>query len=861
MNGADERTLALRAAILPGEALDSWLEALARRNGVPLGRLLPTLGIPTDAHPDRRTLIGGTDPALLRRIERQAGLATGRLDQATLSRYSTIGWSVLPGSRYCPSCLNHNGGRWLLRWRLCWVFACTHHQLLLPDRCPGCQQLPRHHLPTRAGLHRPGTCPNPIGAGRLCGTDLSLAPARPLPTLPGAKQDQAWIDAHLQLLEAGATEQVRALADLHLLADWIAAHAGHDDYARFGPEAMHALTDARTKRAAHQPIAHKFTDPLLTGSTVNLALGLLTEQDRHLLAAQLRRLLTRPTPAGATRPAPALSRRRRWLGLALTQRWSALSPGQQARMLHALDPQLAPTDRLRYRSTATLARMPHDSAADLGRSRHVPQLLWAPWTVRMLPTSGFDPDALRAALSTLVLLPGRSERALTTIAAELHPHQRALATNTLRRLLDLGYPDVLVALTRLADYLDQHGARIDYQRRRALIDENLLSTTQWLQLCRDAVAHPGQQRRYLDARRYLFTLLTGANLNDPCHPLAFQDPADRTKQINFATTLSSQLRTALHRHAADHLHRLKIEEPLTWAPPTDICTDLHLPGRDPDDIDADLVHALVIERGMGPAAAARHLATSIEHIRLVLANAPRPRPADAAATPPGWRREQQASILLTKEFFEREYLTAGKRLRDIQAETGFCRTTLARYAKNAGIPLIDPNAYHHIDRAWLIDQYTNQHRSFPQIAAELGMTETTVAAAARRNGIVPRAPGVASHPDLITKLDPAIAPDIRSAVEGQLRGWQRLRRFQQVMGYPSLTSAGKDIDVHPGTLVHQLHRLERDVGGQLLHRATSATPMRPTDRGAALLRELCKPGIRALLERHGMPPTRKTTKR
>lgn len=627
---------------------------------------------------------------------------------------------------------------------------------------------------------------------------------------------------------------------------------------------MHALSDARAKRAAHAPVQHAFTDPLLTGATVSLALDLLTGQDPQLIAAQLRRLLTRPSATGTPStliPLKAVSPRRRWLGLGSARWWSALTTGQQARMLHAVDQHLAPLERLRYRSATADARMPQDSAADLGRLRHVPQLLWAPWAVRMLPAGGFDPDALRATLSTCLLLPGRREHALASVAAALHPHQRALATNTLRRLLDRGYPDVLVALTRLADYLDQHGSPIDYHRRRALIDANLISNAQWLHLCRDAVVHPGQQRRFLDARRYLFTLLTGADLNDPYHALAFHGPADRTKQIDFAATLSSPLRSALHRHAADHLRRLGIDEPLTWAPPTDICADLRLPGRDPDDIDVDLVRALVLEGGVTPASAARRLSTTIEHIRLVLAGVPRPRPRDVAAAPAGWRREQQASVLLTKEFFEREYLTAGKPLRDIQADTGFCRTTLARYAKNAGITLNDPTAYKQIDPGWLTDQYTNQHRSFPQIAAELGMTETTVMAAARRCGIASRSPGVVSHPDMITELDPAIAPDIRRAAEGQLRGWQRLRRFQQAMAHDSLTIASQHIDAHVSTLISQFRRLERDVGGQLYQRATVTNPMRPTERGAALLHELRKPDIRALLDQRGQPPARKTPDR
>ena len=38
------RTLPLRVPIVPGEALDSWLEALARRHQVTVGTLITALG-------------------------------------------------------------------------------------------------------------------------------------------------------------------------------------------------------------------------------------------------------------------------------------------------------------------------------------------------------------------------------------------------------------------------------------------------------------------------------------------------------------------------------------------------------------------------------------------------------------------------------------------------------------------------------------------------------------------------------------------------------------------------------------------------------------------------------------------------
>ena len=45
------RTLPLRVPIVPGEALDSWLEALARRHQVTVGMLTTALGWPVPATP------------------------------------------------------------------------------------------------------------------------------------------------------------------------------------------------------------------------------------------------------------------------------------------------------------------------------------------------------------------------------------------------------------------------------------------------------------------------------------------------------------------------------------------------------------------------------------------------------------------------------------------------------------------------------------------------------------------------------------------------------------------------------------------------------------------------------------------
>jgi hypothetical protein len=249
--------------------------------------------------------------------------------------------------------------------------------------------------------------------------------------------------------------------------------------------------------------------------------------------------------------------------------------------------------------------------------------------------------------------------------------------------------------------------------------------------------------------------------------LVFTGPGDRSRYRQFTDSLAPPLRQALHEHAEDWLREAGIDEPLTWQPPPSCCADLALPGRDPDDIDPQAVHQLVITQDLPPGAAAEQLGTTISHVRLALEHVDRPaRQWRRPYGPVAWQQRHRADQLLTREFFDREYLHAGKPLRQIAAETGFSRQILAEYARNAGLDL----QHAHINPDWLREQYLHRKRSYTDIAAELGVIDVTVIAAARRHGIPSRPKGVHSRPDLIAKLDTGIPRIVRRAVEGQLHG-------------------------------------------------------------------------------------------
>jgi len=384
----------------------------------------------------------------------------------------------------------------------------------------------------------------------------------------------------------------------------------------------------------------------------------------------------------------------------------------------------------------------------------------------------------------------------------------------LRALADGGHDAVLTAISCLAGYLDTSGSPIDYQRRRDLIPAETITTSQWRDLCFSVAAHPGEARRHRDAQRYLFQLLTGADLHDPRHALAFTSNYDYSRYHAFAGTLPTGLRDALHGHAAGLLHDLGIGEPLTWAPPPGCCARLTLPGPEPDDIDLDAVGHLIITGRLPVTGAAARLGTTTGHVRLALEHLPRPaRQWGRSAAPPTWQRQQHARAILTREFFEREYITAGKNLRQLEADTGIPRRFLTQVAREHGITM------------------TGVRRPAPAGPCPLPGHDLT---------------GQTSGTGSPAEPSPALPGDIRRAAGDSPAGWQRLRRFQIAMTSPTIAAAAAGLRICPSALSRQLRRLERDIGGKLYQPATSRRPWRPTRRGAALLTALARPGIQAL---------------
>ncbi|GGP98613.1 hypothetical protein GCM10010215_25380 [Streptomyces virginiae] len=120
------RTLPIRWAPQPGEALDSWLEAVAARLNCPFTDVLSALGLPTRdpvmaALVQPRWTVLATDGELTA-ISEATGIDAGVLARMTLERFDGHAVVVLPrqwrvhrqllwgrsGSRFCPACLEEN---------------------------------------------------------------------------------------------------------------------------------------------------------------------------------------------------------------------------------------------------------------------------------------------------------------------------------------------------------------------------------------------------------------------------------------------------------------------------------------------------------------------------------------------------------------------------------------------------------------------------------------------------------------------------------------------------------------------------------------------------------------------------------
>jgi hypothetical protein len=310
------RTLPLRVAPIPGEALDSWLEAIAFRYQLPIGAVMARCGI----EPRERRSLRLVSPTHAERcqISTVCGIGGDEICSMTMDHYGgrpvdgdrwpAFLWARHAGSRFCPDCLRESGGRWRLAWRLNWSFACPEHHCLLADSCPACHSARRRQplCPTR--IPEPGRCPSvryrgPSRGAGPCGADLCAADILHLPHAHLALTAQTTIDSLLDGTRSdfvlyGATTPAcpTVLSDLHVLAQWVIHAVGQEQLNCHLPTDLSGAV-AQHRQSTSWPYgrhwrgARTVPSALDTAAGVSLALGVILQPDIAATVAALRRLM------------------------------------------------------------------------------------------------------------------------------------------------------------------------------------------------------------------------------------------------------------------------------------------------------------------------------------------------------------------------------------------------------------------------------------------------------------------------------------------------------------------------------------------------------------------------------------------
>lgn len=642
------RTLPIRLAPRPGEALDSWLERVAARLDTPLRDLTAALGLRRDRarvsaprwtvalHPDEIdaliTTAGGNREQYHRMTLASYDGTAVVVNHAERTTARTAVWSRTVGSRFCPDCLrDHDRDHdavWLLSWRLGWTYACQRHRRLLAEACPTCT------APTRMVSHpltivpHPGHCPASTGGSRSprCDAELAAADSFHLPDDHPALATASALDDAIghQRVPRAYTEAglgVRdLLGDITALAQLLLTHAPDALLReRLPPDLVEAHLYDRAQRK-EPPTRPGISAPpaATTAAAVVFAMRVLSEPDRRDAAAHLRDLVRRARDDGRSRFTAGNVGK---LGSA------GCSSILTSALTATLDAEMRSHDQLRHRShrheTDYLDPRP-DLAAP--RLRWLPQQLWpAASSALISPDTVGVTRHLRAGLAAAIGLVG-TRMTLNDVRDGLGSGRGDQGLGyTLRRLSrHPSWPTVARALDRLASYLDIHGAPIDYARRRALDYQDLLSHEEWLDI-RVRIGFGRSPKRLRNARLFLYVLLTG---NDPLSApsgYAPTTPQQLASYGNFPADLTPPLREHLLEIAAAFLHARGIDEPVTWQPPTPtLLTGLDLPGP-LDDANVDLEHLHRLVRDAASSTDIAHeLDASIDQVRDMLTRHPEP---------------------------------------------------------------------------------------------------------------------------------------------------------------------------------------------------------------------------------------------
>ena len=296
------------------------------------------------------------------------------------------------------------------------------------------------------------------------------------------------------------------------------------------------------------------------------------------------------------------------------KRWQDNSLDLQQLIWRAMDTRMDNADRLRYRTCTSRPRPPETNDPIIAaRARAIPQLLWRGWSARLLPSAGIrNTTKFRASLAAALLLPGWSQRRFEPVIKLLHQDPRFSLYYELAKLAQLGHDGIFTAVCEIAEFLDRNPIPIDYQRRREIVGTDLVPNDAWLAICARSDVLPGQHKRLLLVRRYLYQRITGSDLQQAPGFLRIQSPAETAAIAEVPFRITAPLLQALDDYADGYLKTLGIHEPVVWEPPFSLTTQSALPGR---LVDAAQARQLICHDDLAPSSAATQLNATVEALR------------------------------------------------------------------------------------------------------------------------------------------------------------------------------------------------------------------------------------------------------
>lgn len=698
------RTLPLRVIPLPGESLESWLQALAHRHLAQWGDLLSALlqlpdrseGPSPLVRFSHRLAVSVTDdeaasiadatgvPAAdihAMTLCHYAGRAIG-IDRIT-GRYKPFPWGRVRGSRYCPQCLADTEGRWQLSWRLGWTFVCEKHQCLLLDRCPQCQQVQRFRPTPTALIPKLGTCtgaalPNDAHPRPSCTALLSDQRTRTLahehPAIHAQHRINDIIEQSIADFGVYRTSPQRgeaALTDIRSLARRILSEPEAPALNQLVPADIVSAHRAvrRSRTAARQPPgAQAPTDACTAAAGVIGALAILDCENVEVAADRLRLLMSGVRDHGTVIVAGTLTREPK-------------TPVLRAIELSALSAGMGAARQLNYRVGASpfhASARAKDSLSQAAFARRLPTMLWPDWSLRFVPPH-YSQKVARPALSAAVLITASRQRLSHALAA-LDSSQGEQAADVLLRSLsrEPNWIDIRSAIIALHDHLVEHQPPIDYARRRKLSYRNLLTPQQWQRIC-ETTRTTARDSRINTIRYYLYEQISGMPGSAAHQPWSNNGVA-RSARF-FPRQLTPELAAALDQRARDFLTARHItDEPVTWSPDLALITGLALPGISALETDIAELHRLIREEDISINAAAECLDVPADYVRHLLSTSPAP------ATGRFWGRYRpSAQELLPRDELYRRYEVEHQSLSAIGDDVGYTAHTIATLLRHYGI--------------------------------------------------------------------------------------------------------------------------------------------------------------------------------